>query len=692
MEVHTQIPRLTLWWLLAALFLVITPHIFRLPMWVSFLIIACVVWRILIFTGRANFPNKPIKLLIVFLALPLTIAQYRVLGAGLDAAVCLLILGTVFKLLEMRQRRDMLIVVSLCFVLTMVGFIYSQTMLAAVHALLTFVVITGALISLQRENSRSSLKSNGQLALRLVAQSIPLTIVLFVLVPRVAPLWTMPVPVSSSKTGVTDEMSPGNISNLSRSAELAFRVSFDDSTPINEELYWRGLVLDFFDGRAWRRSGTAFQSYSMLERFQRPSQGERRGEPVSYDIILEPTQQTWIYALPLAQLDVNDVIQDRNYSLHIEKPVTQRYRYQVQSYLNYDMDMELSSGLRARALQMPEVELNPRSQQLAAQFRQEAPDDRAYALRVLRHFREEPFFYTLNPPLLGEASIDDFLFSSRQGYCEHYASSFVYLMRAAGIPSRVVVGYQGGEINPFEGYTMVYQYNAHAWAEVWLEGEGWVRFDPTGAVAPERISEGAQAVLENQPGFLEDSRFSMMRFRNTQWLNSLRLRLDSMDYAWNRWVISYDEDMQLQLLEKLFGEQARNRLYLALGIAISLFFGIAAFFLLRGRRQQTHDRATQLYLRLTRDLAAQGLVRKRGEGPKDFCARVASTRPEWAQAIEQITQMYVQLSYASNTQSVSDGGEQAALFERLRESIRELRLRLNTPLKRLVLKSLPRQF
>lgn len=692
MVVQTQIPRLTLWWLIAALFLVIAPHFLRLPLWVSFLIVACVAWRVLIFRGRAAFPNKPVKMLIVFISLPLIVVQYRTLGSGLDTAVCLLITGAVFKLLEMRQRRDMLVVIALSYVLSMVGFIYSQTILAAIHALATFVVTTGALISLQRENSRSSLKTNAHLALRLVAQSVPLAIVLFVLVPRVEPLWTMPTPVSSNKTGVTDEMSPGNISDLSRSGELAFRVSFEDDTPVNEQLYWRGLVLDYFDGRSWRRSATAFQSYEMMERFQRPSGGVRRGEPISYDIILEPTQQTWIYALPLAQVNVSDVIQDRNYTLHKEKPITQRYRYQAQTYLDYDTDIELPSALQTRALQLPEEELNPRSKQLALEFRQEAPDDRAFAMRVLRYFREEPFFYTLTPPVLGEATIDDFLFSSLQGFCEHYASSFVYLMRAAGIPARVVVGYQGGEVNPFEGYTMVYQYNAHAWAEVWLEGEGWVRFDPTGAVAPERISEGAQSVFENQPGFLEDSRFSMMRFRNTQWLNSLRLRLDATDYAWNRWVVSYDEDTQIKVLESLFGEQARSRMYLVLGVAIFVFFAIAAFFLLRGRKQKDHDRVTILYLRLTQDLAAQGIVRKQGEGPLDFCTRVGQHRPEWAALMTTITAMYVQLSYGARTQEEGCEQKDTALFESLRESIREMRLGLNTPFKRLILKAWPGQF
>lgn len=678
---QAHIPRLTIWWLLGALVLVVAPHLLRLPIWISVLIVTCVTWRTLIYNGFAAYPNKYLKIVIVFLALPLTVVEYRGTGAGLDAAVCLLILGTVFKLLEMRERRDMLIVVSLCYILTMVGFIYSQTILSAIYALLTFIVITGALVTLQRDNPRSSLSNNGRLAMRLVAQAIPLALVLFVLVPRIAPLWTMPVPVSSSTTGVTDEMSPGNISSLSRSAQLAFRVSFDSNAPTQDQLYWRGLVLDSFDGRTWRRAASSLQSYAMIERFQRQPQSEREGTAVGYDIVLEPTQQSWVYALQLADFDAANIAQDRYYTLHTDKPVTQRFGYQMRSYLDHATDLELAGILRARALQLPQDDGNPDSQRLAARLHAQASSDLDYANRVMAYFAEQPFFYTLTPPTLGEASIDDFLFNTREGFCEHYASSFVYLMRAAGVPARVVVGYQGGEINPFEGYTMVYQYNAHAWAEIWLDGQGWVRMDPTAAVAPERISLGAQAVLGDQPGFLEDSRFSMLRFRNTQWLNTLRLRLDAMDYAWNRWVVSYDEDLQLQLLEALFGDKAKQALYIALGGTFAVFFLIAALFLLGGRKRDRRDRATRLYLRLLADLAELGIVRGRGEGPVDFAARVTRLRPDIAADMTRITTLFVRMSYAADIQLES--------FGQLQESVLALRLRLGSPWRRLVLRSMP---
>lgn len=670
MDVNYQIPRLALLWVLAALLLVILPGMLRLPLWILLLVLGCMGWRLLIFAGRASYPGKLVKALIVFTALPLTVLQFRTQGVGLDAAVCLLILGVVFKLLEMQYKRDIVIVIVLAYVLTMIGFIYSQTIPSGLHAVLAVAVITGALVSLNRDNARNNFRNNARLAAQLVLQSIPLTLALFILVPRIAPLWTMPLPVPSSTTGVTDEMTPGDISSLGRSAELAFRVSFDGEAPSHDRLYWRGLVLDFFDGRTWHRSGSTFLDYGMIRRYPSENRGVPQGGPVAYDVIMEPTQQTWVYGMQLAEVTAGEIVQDRNYSLHTATPITQRLRYQLRSWSAFHTDLELPRALRSRALQMPEEDSNTQSAALARELRAASADDMDYVTRVLRHYREQPFFYTLNPPLLGEASIDEFLFQTREGFCEHYAGSFVYLMRAVGIPARVVVGYHGGEYNRFEDYTMVYQYNAHAWAEVWFEGEGWVRFDPTGAVAPERISQGVEAVFANQPGFMEDSGFSMMRFRDTQWLNTLRLRLDAIDYAWNRWVVSYDQDLQLEFLEDLFGENARSSLLWALGMSTALIFSVAAFFLLRGGQRQLRDPATRGYLALAADLAAMGLPRRTGEGPLDYCARVSAERPELAESMQSVTMLYVQLCY----------GEQGVGSEQLRQEFRmtlqTLRLRV----------------
>jgi len=642
-------------------------------------------WRLLIFLGRLGFPRKWLKMSIVFVALPMTVVQYRVIGVGLDTAVCLLILGVVFKLLEMRDRRDILIVVALSYVLAMVGFIYTQTILATLHAIVCFILITATMLSLYRDNERNTFRHNGRLAIRLVLQSIPLTIALFVLVPRVAPLWSMPLPVSSSTNmGVSDEMTPGDITNLGRSTELAFRVSFNEESPAHEYLYWRGLVLDFFDGRTWRRAGSTLQTYQMISRFPADFRGVPLGEPLSYDVILEPTQQTWVYALQLAEFSASDMIQDRNYSLITEKPITQRYRYQMRSYLQHQTDLQLSGTQRARSLQIPEGDLNPRTAALAEQLRAGTQGDMAYALEVLRYFREQPFYYTLTPPALGDSSIDEFMFTTLEGFCGHYAGSFVYMMREAGIPARVVVGYQGGEYNPFEDYTMVYQYNAHAWAEAWIEGEGWVRFDPTAAVAPERISLGMESIFADQPGFMDGDDFSMMRFRDTEWLNTLRLRLDAMDYAWNRWVVSYDEDMQLQLLAELFGDNARQGLMIALGSSIALFFALAGWFLLRHGSRVSHDPATRIYLSLLRELADGGLARQCGEGPRDYCRRIACARPELADDLRTVTELFMGLAYEVKASDPATSEPRNVHFKQLRQAAKHLRLRLMSPLRRVL--------
>ncbi len=344
----------------------------------------------------------------------------------------------------------------------------------------------------------------------------------------------------------------------------------------------------------------------------------------------------------------------------------------------------MSAPLRARALQLPEGELNPRTAALAAQMRGAAASDMDYATAVLRLFREEPFYYTLTPPSLGDESIDEFMFTTREGFCGHYAGSFVYMMREAGIPARVVVGYQGGEYNPYEDYTLVYQYNAHAWAEVWFEGEGWVRFDPTAAVAPERITLGVESIFADQPGFMEDAGFSMMRFRDTQWLNTLRLRMEAMDYAWNRWVVSYDEDMQMQLLGSWFGENARQGLLVALGSVIVLFFVLAGWLLLRQGPHGRHDPATRIYLTLLRELAVCGLPRQRGEAPGDYCRRVAGLRPEYAEALRQVTAQFEALAYVPNSSQAVTGTEAGPRLKALETTSWQLRRRLLSPWRRLL--------
>ena len=255
----------------------------------------------------------------------------------------------------------------------------------------------------------------------------------------------------------------------------------------------------------------------------------------------------------LAEADKGDFFRGRNFELFNNGIVTQRLSYDLRSYLSNQTDLRLLDSMRTRNLELPE-EGNQRSRQFASELRAAATTDREFVISVLAHFQQHEYFYSLNPPLLEENRIYQFLFETLSGFCEHYASAFTFLMRAAGIPARVVVGYQGAEANPYENYLMVYQYNAHAWTEVWLAGEGWVRFDPTAAVSPQRIEQGVQEALRDDPAFMEDDLFSASRLGGIGWLNAMRLRLDAIEYGWNQLVVNYDEDLQFELFEKLFGE------------------------------------------------------------------------------------------------------------------------------------------
>ncbi|MEX0619586.1 MAG: transglutaminase domain-containing protein [Pseudohongiellaceae bacterium] len=358
-----------------------------------------------------------------------------------------------------------------------------------------------------------------------------------------------------------------------------------------------------------------------------------------------------------------------NFELFNSELVTQRFGYRLRTYPRYRTDIMLLDRLRRRNLEIPEAG-NDRARQFATDLRASVNTDREFARAVLAHFQQEEFYYTLNPPLLGDNSVDEFLFSTRQGFCEHYASSFTYLMRSVGIPARVVVGYQGAEYNRFEDYLMVYQYNAHAWSEVWLEGEGWIRFDPTGAVSPERITLGVEAVLQNQPGFLSESFFS--RYRSMSWLNTLRLRMDALEYEWNRRVVSYNDERQMQLLQSILGDATERRILILLVALVGVVVLVLAFSIIRfnGRRL---DPVTRLYFAFCDDLRRAGMPRNKGEGPLDFCRRIELSRPDLAERAHAFTRLYMQLQYESIPQDPK-GRQNREAHRQLRKLLMRSRL------------------
>lgn len=646
-----QISRQGLFWLLLAFVAVIMMHADHLPRWVLAASVVAVVWRIQCYRGAWSVPGRWLKMTLLAVCVGGLLLEYGQ-PIGLEPMLALLVTAYMLKLLEMSHRRDAYLVVLLAFFVAALTALFDQSMVSAGYLLGCLLLVLAALVGLHHGDQPGGTLRPLKVAISLVCQALPLMVVLFLLMPRIGALWSVPIPTHKAKTGVTGSMSPGDFSQLGRSAELAFRVSFDGPIPPQRALYWRGLVLSDFDGRTWKRTRRySLEDGALLQWYGQPEKHwdafiDRRGQAVNFSVVMEPTWQPWLYALatPLPR-DMNIAL-TRDYGLVAGQPVTSKKQYRVSSWLDYRIEMRgLARDRRAIELQLPKG-YNPRAVELAREWRAKASSDRAFIQRVLGLFNRE-FIYMLQPPLLGQHSVDEFLFESKQGFCEHFAGSFVFLMRAAGIPARVLAGYQGGERHP-DGYLLVRQYDAHAWTEVWLENEGWVSIDPTASVAPERIEGDVQSLLGSEDGFLADSPASLVRFRHIGWINRLRLEMEALNYHWALWVLGYDQ-MQSSVLTRLLGEISVWRIAIALlGTGGAVLLLIALWQWIPSRRPATNPIDRQFIL-LCEHLEKQGIERKPGEGVRAFTQRAASLRPEMAELLRSFCEQFESMRYGGET-------------------------------------------
>lgn len=631
--------------LLLALALVAAPHVAHLQPWVVPLSAVLGLWRWAAGRGMAALPGKWLLAAMAFATLAGILLTHGTIF-GRDAGVALLTVLGGLKLLELRGYRDALILVLLGYFLVVTNFLFSQSVFIALYMLAATLAITAVLVGINHPGSERQWRSHLRLAGKMLAQALPVMVVLFLLFPRLpGPLWGLPADARSGMTGLSDEMAPGSISRLSQSDAVAFRVEFDGPPPKASALYWRGPVLWFFDGRRWK-GGFSAQSHTLRY--------TGLGKPVNYTVTLEPDNKPWLFALDLPAVVPERAHVTRDFQLLAPRPVTYRQRYAMASYLAYRTD-DPSALERRWSLLLP-TGSNPRAYALGRQWRDELRDPAAVVARALRFYREESFIYTLTPPLLASANpVDEFLFGTRKGFCEHYAGSFVVLMRAAGIPARVVTGYQGGEFNALGGYLTVRQADAHAWAEVWLEGRGWVRVDPTAAVSPSRVEAGIDAALpvaDPIPGLLK---------HDSPWLQELRFGWDFLNGGWNLWVLSYNQERQMQLLARLgFGLVSWQELGVGLLMGVGGLLLVFSLVMLRGRGRVKPDPAVRTYRRFCNRLAKAGLERQPAEGPRDFAARVVGARPDLAPAVEEITALYVDLRYGLGA------GDAAELRRRVR--------------------------
>lgn len=617
--------------LVAALVLAAGPHARELPIWLTALFAAVAGWRGFIVIRNQELPPRWLLLLLAALAGAGVLLEYRTL-LGRNAGVALLTAMTACKLLETRSLRDGVVLVFLGYLLVMSNLLHSQDIPMVAYLLVVIVAMLAAQVMIHRQHAGLTALAPLWLAGRMLLLAIPVMLILFVLFPRIpGPLWGLPKDAYEGRTGLSEEMAPGTISALGQSDEVAFRVRFSSAIPPPNQRYWRGPVLWNFDGRRWTRIE------ELPTNVPRPFIPE--GAAVEYTVILEPSNRRWLLALDLPASLPPRAGMTASFQVFRDQAVNETYRYAMRSYPNYRTG-NLTAAERIRSLQLP-ARGNPRARMLAAEWRQRDSKPEALVNAALTLFREQAFYYTLTPPLLGSDSVDDFLFGARQGFCEHYASAFVFLMRAGGVPAHVVTGYQGGERNDLGGYFIIRQADAHAWAEVWLEGRGWVRIDPTAAVAPNRIQEGGLYAALSDPGALP---FLMRRGGNSEWLRQLALSWDSFNNVWNEWVLAYGPDRQKEFLSGLgFGAVDWGEMTVAMIVALS---GLGLVYAaLRWRRRYARDPVVRAWQRFCVRLARRGLAREADEGPLAFAARVAHCRPDLAQPVWEIGRLYAALRY-----------------------------------------------
>lgn len=614
--------------LIASMLLVSAPHAEHLPIWVSAMCIALLGWRGYLAFSGTPLPSRWLLLLITIAGVAAIGIGFRTLF-GREVGVTLLILLATLKLLELKAVRDATVLIYLSCFIIITNFFYSQSIPTALFMLFTLIVIVATWVNLQ--TGSLALKPRLRIAELLLLQAIPLSLILFVLFPRIqGPLWGMPQD-AYARSGLSDTMSPGSMSKLSLSDDVAFRVTFSGTAPMREQMYWRGPVLWDFDGTTWKRRQNATLQKPMLSDV---------GTPVDYTVTLEPHNKLWLFALDIPTNISVAADMAPDFQLLSRTPVNARLRYNARSQLTYRANLNEPPQQIKRALDLPRG-YNPKALQLAAEWRAKNTNDVAIANTALRYFNQNAFSYTLEPPQLGIHSVDDFLFTTKQGFCEHYASSFVFLMRAAGVPARVVTGYQGGEFNELGGYYILRQADAHAWAEVWLSNRGWVRVDPTAAISPARIQSGLSAALP------DNAALPFMARNPPQWMRELRFNWDALANQWNQWVLGYNSERQFAFLTRLGMEDVTwQKMIMNMVAGMSLLVGIFTLILLRRLVVRQNDPVQAAWLKVCKKLAKAGLARAPHEGPEDYAARVIAARPHLASSMYDISKRYTDLRYA----------------------------------------------
>ncbi len=642
-----------LYWATAAFAGGLLLNIDRLPAWVPAAALVLIAWRLTAALARMPLPGMIARTVLAAAAGLAVLTRFHTLN-GLAAGTALLVLMAALKLLETYRRRDRLVLVGAGLFLLLAACLDRQSLARAPLYLGEAWLCCTALAVVATDGlpGRAALALAG----RTLLLALPLAVLLFVFFPRLAgSFWAVPR-ADEAITGLSDTMSPGSIGKLSTSYDVAFRARFEGVLPPNEQRYWRGPVLHEFDGFTWRRG-------SGVGRAREPP--ALAGRAYRYHVALEPSHLRWWFALdtPVQSPDAG-VVLTRDYELLAGRPVSDPTSFEGLSDTGAREDSPLSQWERLEDTALPRGR-NPRALELARALRTRAGGDVALVAAVLEFLRTGGFVYSLEPEVLGAEQVDDFLFRTRTGFCGHYASAFVVLLRAAGVPARVVTGYLGGEWNPTGGYLVVRQSDAHAWAEAWLEGRGWTRIDPTAVVEPERLQRGAFDLLP------EAMSASTRLLRASPWLVHLLQRWDAANAWWNDRVVKFNYATQIDVLERL-GVRSPDALTLGWAFALALLGWLALIaWHMRGAARATRpDALAQAYARLCRKLARTGLVRAAHQGPLAYGEALRAGHPALAPGAYGLLERYAQLRYGA-----PDPASRARDIEAFRRAVARLSLR-----------------
>ncbi|GAA0356250.1 DUF3488 and transglutaminase-like domain-containing protein [Bowmanella denitrificans] len=632
-----------------------------LQLWVLLLVLCAVIIRVSLYLNwqKHQLSIRTLNLMAILCAIVLAYFGWQ-LGLLLGM-LNLLVMASSLKLMLLASRRDYFQLIGVQFFLLGAALVFNQNIAFSLFYALLCVLLLLSLACHINPSARWPIliKRVGKLCL----QALPIAVLMLLVLPKLGPLWQMPTG-KGTQTGLSDKVSPGDLAQLARTDDLAFRVTFEGNAPPMSQRYWRALVMEDFDGSNWQ-----VHPYrrKLQERFKGANQTfspQVSGPAHSYQIIAEPTKQRWLFALDVATSQDNHVWQSHDYTLQSRIPLQSNLAYRVRSYYQTALYEGIPNLDKRLNLQTPE-QANPRTREWASQLKAQNTRAEQIIQAIAKFMQQQEFRYTLKPGRMPVDPVDRFLFEEKAGFCSHYASATAYLLRLSGVPARLVTGYLGGEMRG-DRYMSVYQYDAHAWVE-WLSDDGWQRLDPTAWVAPLRLQFGLEQAVEFEQSFLADA--PLANLRNIEWFNNLRGLMADMDYWWSRWILGFDQQNQQDLLKALLGDLKLWKLLLFSFTLVAVIALLLAAYHIRPWLQARQNLPHGYYQKALKLLARYDIRRPYWQGPQDFSMSLATKSDKQSlQHFAILTRCFTHLNYRPLTAQ-----QKKRLVRQMRHQLRKLK-------------------